>query len=297
MKVALVSDIHLEFDYIDIKNTDNADVLILSGDILIAQILHNHEPDTEYTDLQVENLEHGPLKAYHFRKFLTNCSRQFKHVVYVAGNHEFYHGKFFGSLQYIEDECAKFPNVHFLEDRSVTIGDYVFVGSTFWTDMNRGDPLTQTLITEIMNDFKVIRVDQSGYRKLRPRDVIARHNSSIKFLKETIKKNPEAKFVVVGHHLPSHRSIHPMYAHDYHGNGAYYSDLSGVILDHPQIKLWTCGHTHHRHWYHIGDTLVACNPRGYANVEQSALDFDLRYIDLDNMTMVQEVSANYSWQV
>ena len=39
MKIALCSDLHLEFGDIILKNTENADVLILSGDILIAEDL------------------------------------------------------------------------------------------------------------------------------------------------------------------------------------------------------------------------------------------------------------------
>ena len=36
MKIAIASDLHLEFGDLNIQNTDNADVLILSGDILVA---------------------------------------------------------------------------------------------------------------------------------------------------------------------------------------------------------------------------------------------------------------------
>ena len=46
MKIAVCSDLHLEFGDIDLKNTENADVLILSGDITIADYMHDHpSPD------------------------------------------------------------------------------------------------------------------------------------------------------------------------------------------------------------------------------------------------------------
>ena len=44
MKIALCSDLHLEFEDVDLKNTENAEVLILSGDIMLAEDLHNHPP-------------------------------------------------------------------------------------------------------------------------------------------------------------------------------------------------------------------------------------------------------------
>ena len=36
MKIALCSDIHLEFGHLPIENTENADVLLLAGDICTA---------------------------------------------------------------------------------------------------------------------------------------------------------------------------------------------------------------------------------------------------------------------
>jgi predicted phosphodiesterase len=47
MKIALASDLHLEFQDINLKNTEGAEVLILSGDIMVAEDLHNH-PEMDY---------------------------------------------------------------------------------------------------------------------------------------------------------------------------------------------------------------------------------------------------------
>jgi predicted phosphodiesterase len=41
MKVALASDIHLEFGAIELENTESADVLILAGDICQAVDVNN----------------------------------------------------------------------------------------------------------------------------------------------------------------------------------------------------------------------------------------------------------------
>ena len=43
MKLAIASDLHLEFGDITLKN-EGADVLILSGDIVIANDMHDHPP-------------------------------------------------------------------------------------------------------------------------------------------------------------------------------------------------------------------------------------------------------------
>jgi hypothetical protein len=92
-----------------------------------------------------------------------------------------------------------------------------------------------------------------------------RHQEHKNWLRETVPQYE--KVVVVGHMGPTHMSIHERYKHDFHLNGGYCSDLSEFILDNPNIKLWTQGHTHHAFKYKIGETTVACNPRGYEGYE------------------------------
>ena len=41
MKIAIASDLHLEFGDLDFENTDGAEVLILSGDILVVEDLRD----------------------------------------------------------------------------------------------------------------------------------------------------------------------------------------------------------------------------------------------------------------
>jgi predicted phosphodiesterase len=269
MKIKLVSDLHLEFSDILIPNDQNYDVLILGGDIMVATDLHDHpEPNNTADQVAIANgtgLGRRQLTAQRFRDFLKRCSFQFPHVIYVAGNHEFYHGKWTQSLTTLSNECAKFPNVYFLEAGCKKIDDVTFIGGTLWTDMNKGDPLTLHSVRDMMNDFRVIKKDLEGYTNLKPADTVVRHRHMLGFIKQVVAEKPDEKFVVVGHHSPSFQSAHEMYKHDTLMNGAYHSDLSEFILDRPQIKLWTHGHTHHPFDYMIGETRVVCNPRGYEN--------------------------------
>jgi predicted phosphodiesterase len=282
MKIALASDLHLEFGDINLKNEENADVLILSGDIMIAQDLHDH-PHMDYnpyTSGALADLGRRQQTALRFRDFLKRCSFQFPHVIYVAGNHEFYHGKFIGSLQDLRDECSKYPNVYFMEDDMRTINDVTFIGCTLWTDMNKGDPLTLHAVADMMNDYRIIRHDGHGYSKLRPAHTADRHRKSVGYIRTVIEGLFDEKFVVVGHMSPSKLSTHPKYQNDTLMNGAYSSDLSEFIMDHPQIKLWTHGHTHHKFDYMIGSTRIVCNPRGYIGYEDSADLFELQYLEV-----------------
>lgn len=285
MKIAVASDLHLEFGDINLTNDEGADVLILSGDIVIVQDLHDHpEPANIGDQAAIANgtgLGRRQQTAQRFRDFFKRVSFQFPHVIYVAGNHEFYHGKWpIGNIQDLRNECGRFPNVYFMENDSKTIDNVTFIGCTLWTDMNKGDPLTLHAVTDMMNDFRIIRNDKHGYTKLRPAHVAARHRESVGYIRSVIEGKFDEKFVVVGHHSPSLLSIKEQYRNEYLMNGAYSSDLSEFILDHPQIKLWTHGHTHHNFDYTIGDTRIVCNPRGYPGFESQAESFELQYLEV-----------------
>ncbi len=257
MKIQLVSDLHLEFADINIQNVGDTDVLILSGDIMVA------------SKVNLPNSEYG----IRFRDFLKRVSFQFPHVVYVAGNHEFYSdGKFFAGIDELREACAVHDNVYFLERDCKVIDDVVFVGGTLWTDMNRFDPLTLHAVRDMLNDYRATVNDRAGYRKLKPADTVDRHRETVQYIKHIISENKDKRCVVVGHHSPSFLSCHEQYKNDYIMNGAYHSDLSEIMLDNTHIKLWTHGHTHHPFDYVIGETRVVCNPRGYEGYEDTGWD-------------------------
>jgi Icc-related predicted phosphoesterase len=270
MKLYVTSDIHLEFGDCFIENTDNVDVLILSGDIMIAQDMHDHSEESLRAGIVTESLGARQAQAVRFREFLRRCSDNFPHIVYVAGNHEFYNGKWPAGIEYLREECAKFHNVYFMENDVKTIGDHTFIGSTLWTDMNRGDPITLYHIAGMMNDYRIIRNSDHGFRRLTPEDTALRHRDSLKYIQQMIEGQFDQKFVVVGHMSPSRLSTHPRYADDTMMNGAYSSSLDEFIIDHPQIRLWTHGHTHEDFDYMVGSTRIVCNPRGYINYEERA---------------------------
>jgi Icc-related predicted phosphoesterase len=280
MKVALCSDLHLEFQDINIQNTEGADVLILSGDILVAEDLHNHPEIHPMDPVNIPNLGRRQAIALRFRDFIKRCSFQFPHVVVIAGNHEFYHGKWKASIQYLRDEYSKFPNVYFLEQDSKVIDDVTFIGGTLWTDCNKADPLTLNALSGIMNDFRVIRNDEKAYAKLRPDNTVFRHRQTVGYFKTILADRKDSKVVVVGHHAPTFNSVHEKYRNEQLVNGGYASDLSEFILDHPQIVLWTHGHMHDPCDYMVGTTRVVCNPRGYAGHDAQADVFQVKFLEI-----------------
>jgi len=269
MKIAVCSDLHLEFADINLQNYDNADVLILSGDICVAKEL-------PFSDSKRGNI---------FRDFFKRCSNEFPHVIYIMGNHEHYNGNFQTSAGIFRKELLQYDNVYFLDKEVKVIDDITFIGGTLWTDMNKEDPITLWDISNMMNDFRIVtnsarKVGISDRpAKFLPEDAVVDHKEMLEFISNSIPAD-NSKVVVVGHHAPSKQSTKPQYKDDYHMNGGYSSDLTQFILERPQIKLWTHGHTHDVFDYMVGSTRVFCNPRGYEGYEDSADEFKLLTVEV-----------------
>lgn len=281
MRLALCSDLHLEFEPITLPNTEGAKVLILSGDIVTAYALHEHPVVTPPSD---PNVIWKPgaqqLQALRFREFFHHVNMEYDHVVYVAGNHEFYHGRYPDAYDWLREEVKNYSNIHFLDKEHIEIDDVVFVGGTLWTDMNRNDPTTMQLIEGMMNDFRIIRNSQRNYARFSPLDTVIHHKATLEYIKNVVDSDATKKYVVVGHHAPTPLSIHDKYKKDVWMNGGYHSDLSEFILDRPQIALWTHGHMHDPFDYMMGDTRIVCNPRGYKGHDPHADHFQLKFIDV-----------------
>jgi hypothetical protein len=272
MKIALTSDIHLEFEEWVPVNPENADVLILSGDICLAKDIRDRDLYGVMDRFDRSNMLH---------RFFSGCCETYKNVIYIMGNHEHYHSDFAESYKILKDKLGYLKNLHILEKEIVKIDDVTFIGGTLWTDMNKEDPITLMHIKGMMNDFRCVIngnravsfKDEDGKfhkrnARLTPEDAVLEHRNMIAYIKEIVSEKHDQKFVVVGHHAPSRQSTHPKYKDEFIMNGGYSSDLSDFILDRPQIKAWTHGHTHDLFDYMIGSTRVMCNPRGYVHSER-----------------------------
>jgi predicted phosphodiesterase len=284
MKIAVCSDLHLEFAPIALENPGDVEVLILSGDILVENDLD------EWSEEQADN-GFARYRSTMFHTFFQECAEQFPYVIYIAGNHEHYHGDFKYTLSSLKHKLKYLSNVYVLDKEILKIGDTTFVGGTLWTDMNNEDPLTLYQIKSMMNDFRIIKnsnrvvnfKDPEGKfhtreAKFSPEDAVEENKQCFEFIKHIVSEND--KVVVVGHHTPSSQSCHPRYIGDREMNGGYHNSYDEYIMDHPQIKLWTHGHTHERYDYKIGETRVVCNPRGYKGYENIADDFELKVVEV-----------------
>lgn len=248
MKLWTISDLHLEFGQPFLHQPPaEADVLVCTGDLLTRGIVRSIE-------------------------WLAANVPSSMPVVFTAGNHEYYGASVQESIRDARMLRDRYPNIHFLENENLAIGDVRFVGATLWTDfrLNGGDPeLAMTSAQSGMNDYKKIKYSKLPYTKFRPIHAYRKHQESRVFLKSALAEASAGKTVVVTHHAPSPRSIPA----EFEGNplsACYASDMEDFIID-GQPSLWVHGHVHQKIDYRIGNCRIVANPRGYPG-EQTAFD-------------------------
>jgi predicted phosphodiesterase len=274
MKIALASDVHLEFADLFIKNEQSADVLILAGDICVAK----------------DALKQSDM-GERVRNFFQRVSFQFPQVIYVMGNHEHYSGDFAKSAKEMQSmfDQLYLTNIKLLDKTVFELDDVTFIGGTLWTDMNAGDEITIWNAGRSMNDYHGVKNTASGHSgyswKFTPEHSLHDHRQMMGYMKHVIDSRrqagrTDARVVVVSHHAPTHVSIDDRFKHDTIMNGNFASMLDNFILDRPEIAVWVHGHMHNVSDYKVGNTRVICNPRGYKGYESRAEEFELVYFEV-----------------
>lgn len=239
MKIQIASDLHLEFPENREWITNNplipkGDILILAGDIIVDKY---------------------KKKA---KKFYEKIQKEFKTIIEVPGNHEFYHGE----VQYTyPNYYSKISENHFkLNNKAIVIDNTKFIVSTLWSFVSKDD---EANIESCMNDYHIItKKDGFDYSTLKVKDTNRFFENSLAFIKEELKKEFKGNIIVVTHHLPSFKVIGDKYKGS-SINSAFATDLDDLIIKNPQIKLWIHGHSHNFDSRMIGKTRVIRNPLGY----------------------------------
>lgn len=252
MRLWIFSDLHLEHGWMDFDfDVPRADVCIAAGDI--------------FND--------GPSKAIRvLAEHITDMP-----VILVAGNHDYYRTFLTESLKEAALEASKYPNITFLENGIVEVGEFVVAGATLWTDFRLmgHQELAMNDCGQWMTDYAAIRWTKKPYAPLRPINTLRKHSESARFLSSFLEAHADRRTIVVTHHAPSRKSIGPIHA-DEITSAAFASELDGLIIDRGP-ELWVHGHVHRRLDYRLGQTRVLCNPRGYYG-EPTFAEFDRSYV-------------------
>jgi predicted phosphodiesterase len=227
VKIFIASDLHFEFQRDAgatlIQEFPPADVFVCAGDLCSASGL------ADALDL---------------------CCGAYRHVVFVAGNHEYYGSSF----PVVRATLARAVRRHggrlqVLDHSTCTIGGQRFVGTTMWI---RSTPEVHAR-QHAINDFECIEdADPLVYEE---------NARALVFLEREVTSGD----IVVTHHLPCEASVHKKYKRS-PITCFFLCDMEALIVER-QPKMWIHGHTHEEVDLHIDATRVICNPFGYAGRE------------------------------
>lgn len=195
-------------------------------------------------------------------------------IVAVMGNHEFYRRCHSEELA-LARNAAPLYGVHLLENNVVILNGARFVGCSLWTDYllfgAHNLPLAMRAAATGLNDHKRIAWMKKPWLRFRPQEALLLHRHSRAFIEAALPEPFTGATVVVTHHAPHPRSLHPKFQSQLL-SAAYVSDLSPLI-ETGRPDLWVHGHVHMSFDYQVGGTRILCNPHGYGT-ENPAFDPD-----------------------
>lgn len=232
MKLWIVSDLHCDHYPWMPSRIPMHDVMIIAGDV-----------------------SNGPLPAQ--RELFRIGQHTSAPIIFVPGNHDFFGTTLDGIVGKLR---LQRDGINILSSgQSVVIGGVRFVGATLWTDFSLADDVygSEAWAAQQMPDYAKIRRGDGAL--IWPADTAAahlRHRDAIDGVLATPFDGPT---VVVTHHAPSRKSIAGRVEIS---DAAFASNLEDMIRQY-QPTLWVHGHVHQHNDYHIGDTRVLANPRGY----------------------------------
>lgn len=260
MRFSLLSDVHLEhykphkllklLDKIRSSIPERRDILLLCGDIGRVDTKYNYES---------------------YRFFLDTLSPYYNQMLLIAGNHEYFGTSLETGNKLLSELADSVPNLTFLNNSSYTIDrenkrSISILGTTLWGSANLEHHKS-------INDFHQIKnfIDK-------PCDYLVKHQESKLWLEDQLDKIDEHEIVVMTHHQPSHRLIHPKY-NKYSHLDSFYASTLDYMFDNKSIKYWTYGHTHTSHNGKLEDSDISfiCNPYGYPG-ENSKIDYFVNFL-------------------
>ena len=249
LRVQLASDLHLDLlertrpGSTVIAPAADADLLVLAGDV-----------------------SNGARGIELFRNWPTP-------VLYVAGNHEFYHC----DIQRARAElrrAAKGTSVMFLDDDVADLSRFTawyeprrealqrirFLGATLWTDYRLEGGHTQRQAMDNAErrlwDHQSIKFEDGPFTATHALEM---HLRSRSWLEQQLASPFDGTTVVISHHAPHRLSVNPRYVGDL-TNAAFVSDLGALL---PDADVWLHGHVHDSFDYAVAGCRVVANPLGY----------------------------------
>lgn len=157
-------------------------------------------------------------------------------TIYVCGNHEFWHGDYYETINTMREKCSMpgYERIYFLENKTVVVHGIRFIGATLWTDMGQSWPWVKKnfIVNHFssMADFKQITarefyrngeevvnmvnflrdngIEEEDITNLianegfNPYIELKEHLKSVEYIEDRLIEPYDGETIVVTHHLP-----------------------------------------------------------------------------------------------
>jgi hypothetical protein len=211
----------------------------------------------------------GDPESDELRKFIEWCTRMWKQVLYIPGNHEFWRLKpgskktISSALTILRSFEKLFPNFLLMWRGKVYSEDGIIVlGTPLWSRPAEG---------VIPHEHERAWVDND--RTFDAQTLATLHQEDLNWLKQELTAARGTMVVILTHYAPSLLLINRNWINRPEAT-LYASDLD--ILIRPPVVAWACGHVHQsiqwlKGWEsatgETGVVLLTTNPRGYVRDE------------------------------
>lgn len=221
MHINIISDIHA-----DIHSYNALDTLLSNKQGVNTLVIAGDTCSVTKPETYVEILNHA-------KRIYTN-------VLLIPGNHEYYGTSIENGNQLFETICTSTGCIS-LNDKRTDIDGYKFVGTPLWSNASG--------YSNEIRDYMAIKGLDFGTRTTLYEDCLY-------YLEPKVDDA-----IVVTHHMPSKRMVHPIYwkvplniaTH-------YYSNLDELVC---RCKVWICGHSHKPMTCKFMSATCYLWPRGY----------------------------------
>jgi len=216
----------------------------------------------KYTDTQIASIFDGDSRSNlilagdigdpdeaSLYKAITIACKNYKRVIYIPGNHEFYNrepgskktpASVLNWFQRLDDQWSNF---HFFYRRNELIDGVRILGATGWSTSPKMTPWSNSISEEGRKDIEFL--DQGLSHSKEPTLIITHYPSTLRVLQESYK--------------------YKVTQYD------YAQDLERLYR--PPLNTWIFGHVHQSHDFMIpylsargqGEVRILCNPYGYPN--------------------------------
>jgi predicted phosphodiesterase len=215
--------------------------------------------------------------------FLSDISKEYKNILFVAGNHDYYidpsTNDYVSSkdrINKLKERVARINNVHFLDRTNIVIDGVSYSGCTGWYDNSYAYKVLGVSQQKLLSEFNRFPDSHYMYKNKRINYTIQDMEKLCLECMQFFMENKYNTNVFITHHIPLWRYIRDIFK--YSAMSSFYYFDSKDVLDGIENTIWVYGHTHDEFKYENDGNYFLCNPVGYNHERNNSQKFVKNFV-------------------